>query len=224
MKYIVVILARGGSKRVPGKNIKPLLGKPLIAYSIMYAKQNIPNAEVWVSTDSEETKEISLSYGAKVIDRPDTLCDDNATSAAALQHAALYFKEEGIDYDYMVQLQVTNPLRPKGMMEEALKVIEEKKPSALVCFSPIVKKMGRIVDDEFQPWNYSFGQRSQDMETLYYENGLLYVVTRAHIENGVLFAPGAYPLVLDHIYGGIDIDTEEDFIKAEYYAQLEGHS
>lgn len=217
MKYVAVIPARGGSKRLPRKNVTELCGLPLIAYSIKYAHQEIPGIEVYVSTDDEEIAEISLRYGAKVIPRPEELSNDTATTAAALKHAALWLNERGVMFDYMICLQATNPLRPNGMLKDAISVVEEVHPDSLFAVNPILRKQGRIVDGHFSPVNYKFGQRSQDMEVWYYENGLLYITHYDTLLQEAVMTPNGCPFVVDHIFGTIDIDTLDDFKQAEYY-------
>ena len=119
----------------------------------------------------------------------------------------------------MILLQATNPLRPEGMMEEALQVIESGKYDSLFSVTPLVRKLGRLVDGKFVPWNFVFGQCSQDMEPLYFENGLLYISSRDIILNGRIRGDSLYSLVVDHPFGFLDIDTLEDFEMVEYYSE-----
>ena len=119
---LFVITARGGSKGLPGKNIKDLCGKPLIAYSIDVARAFTDDENICVSTDSEEIKQVVEQYGLKVpFLRPDYLATDTATSNDVLVHAVNFFKEQGREYKKLVLLQPTSPLRTsedvKGAME-----------------------------------------------------------------------------------------------------------
>lgn len=215
MKNIVVIPARGGSKRFPGKNIYPLDGIPLIAHSIRYGQQ-LDDTDVFVSTDSEEIAKVAEEYGAIVIKRPDEISGDFATTAQALQHAALYVKQQFYKFDNLILLQSTNPCRPKGMLSDALIKMIEGNYDSLMSVSRMDRKLGKIIDGVFTPWNYTFGQRSQDMEPLYYENGLLYISQSSLIEQGIILGKKALPYVVDGIEGTVDIDTKEDFDYAEY--------
>lgn len=217
MKYIALIPARGGSKRLPRKNVLPLAGKPLIAHSIDYAK--IANLPVYVSTDDDEIMRISIEFGAEVIKRPDEYATDTATTAAVLKHAAEYLIQRGVEFDYIILLQATNPLRPKGMLQEAIEIVEMKHPNSLMGVNPIIRKQGRIVQNRFEPVNYYFGQRSQDMEVWYYENGLLYITSKEKCLEGVVMTPDSYPFIVEHIYGEIDVDTMDDFRKAEFFME-----
>ena len=215
MKYVALIPARGGSKRLPRKNILPLAAKPLIVHSIDYARsEGVP---VYVSTDDPEIKDISIQFGAQVIDRPVELASDYATTASVLQHTALWLIDNGVDFDYIIILQATNPLRPKGILKEAIEIVENERPNSLMSVNSILRKQGRIVDNRFEPMNYYFGQRSQDMETWYYENGLIYFTSKEKSLDGIVITPDVRPFVCEHIFGEIDIDTLDDFHKAEYF-------
>lgn len=217
MKFVALIPARGGSKRLPRKNILPLAGKPLIAHSIEYAKsEGVP---VYVSTDDVEIKEISINYGSIVIDRPAELATDYATTASVLQHTAQWLVEKGVEYDYIIILQATNPLRPEGFLKEAIEVVNNFQPNSLMSVGSILRKQGRIINNRFEPVNYKFGQRSQDMEVWYYEDGLIAITSKEKCLEGVVFTPDVRPLVCNHIYSEIDIDTIDDFRKAEYFME-----
>lgn len=213
----MIIPARGGSKRFPGKNLYPLSGMPLLAHSILYSQRVLPDVEVYVSTDSEEIATVAHAYGAGVIERPAELSGDLCPTDPVLQHAAIELLSKGKEFDYMLLLQVTNPLRPDGMMEEALQIIESGKYDSLFTVSPLLRKLGCLVNEKFLPWNFVFGQRSQDMEMLYFENGLLYISHRDLILNGHIRGKSLYSLSVDHPFGSLDIDTLEDFELVEYY-------
>ena len=217
MKYVVLIPARGGSKRFPGKNLFPLCGKPLLAHSIVYSRRVLPDVDVYVSTDSEEIAAVAREYGAYVIVRPAELSGDLCPSDPVLQHAAIELLSAGKEFDYMIHIQATNPLRPDGMMEEALQIIGSEKYDSLFTVSPLLRKLGHLLEGLFIPWNFVFGQRSQDMDTLYFENGLLYISHRDLILNGRIRGDSLYSLIVDHPFGSLDIDTREDFEQVEYY-------
>ena len=218
MKYVTVIPARGGAKRFPGKNIYPLGGIPLLAHSILYSRKVLPDTEVYVSTDNEEIAEVARRYGAGVIERPEELSGDRCSTDSALQHAAIELLSYQKEFDYMILLQATNPLRPDGMMEEALQTIETGIYDSLFTVSPLVRKLGRLTDGRFIPWNFTFGQRSQDMEPLYFENGLLYISHRELILKSRIRGESLYSLIVDHSFGYLDIDTQEDFEMVAYYS------
>ena len=216
MKAIIVIPARGGSKRLPRKNILPLAGEPLILHTINYAKQECPDFPIVVSTDDKEIKQISEDAGVAVIDRPVELAGDFVTSAAVMKHAVAHLLDNGYKFDFVILLQVTNPLRPKGLLREAFDIIKQGNNDSLFTVNRSEKKLGKIIDGRFVPWNYEFGMRSQDMDPLYYENGLLYVTSKELLLQEIIEGPTAYPLIVNHPFGEVDIDTEEDFHYAEY--------
>lgn len=216
MKYIAIIPARGGSKRFPRKNISELNGIPLIVYSIMYAKNNPEISDIYVSTDDDEIKSVSKNNGAKILNRPSALATDFASTASVLQDAVYKLIADGIEFDYVVLLQPTNPLRPQQLMGEAIKLIEEKKFSSIMSVNKCSRKLGKIEDDKFKPWNYFFGQRSQDMDPLFYENGLLYITSKELLLEGKVMDETTHPLLVNHIYGEVDIDTFEDMKYAEF--------
>lgn len=215
-KYISIIPARGGSKRFPGKNTHCLNGIPLICHSILYSQGNKNVQETYVSTDAEDIKAISRGAGARIIDRPKELADDYATTAAAMKHAVQYLIDNGVDFDFVILLQATNPLRPMSLLEEAISIIEKGENDSLFTVNRSTRKLGKIIDDKFVPWNYHFGQRSQDLDPLYYENGLLYITSKDLLLQEVIEGPTAFPLVVSHPFGEVDIDTVEDFHYAEY--------
>lgn len=212
-KTIVVIPARGGSKRLPGKNSKLLDGVPLLAYSILYAKANAEIVDdIYVSTDDDSIKQIALQYGAKVIDRPKELSGDFEPTVSTLKHVL----QQVANVENVVLLQPTNPLRPKEMLKEAFQLFIEKKCDSLFTVTRNYQKFGLIENDYFIPSNYVKGQRSQDLKPLYFENGLLYISTSELILTDQIMSDTAFPMIIDHPFATVDIDTSEDFEYAEF--------
>jgi len=213
LKTIVIIPARGNSKRLPNKNIKFLAGIPLLVHSINYAKQYDFIDAIYVTTDSKDIKKIALQHGALVIDRPKELSGDLEPTVTALKHVL-----ESIDdaVENVVLLQPTNPLRPKHLLTEAFQLFKEKGCDSLFTVTRNHQKFGTITGDEFKPFNYKIGQRSQDLEPLYFENGLLYITKSKHILNNEIITSKAFPLIINHPFALVDIDTQEDFDLAEF--------
>jgi N-acylneuraminate cytidylyltransferase len=213
MKTIAIIPARGGSKRLPGKNTKLLGEIPLLAHSILYAKQHNFIDAVYVSTDDVVIKEIALQYGAIVIDRPQALSGDLEPTVSALKHVL-----ESIDeiIENVILLQATNPLRPQNLLQNAFAIFQEQQTNSLFTVSRSHHKLGKIINNRFIPYNYEVGQRSQDLEPLYYENGLLYISKSSVILNNEIITKEAFPLEVNHPFANVDIDTQEDFDYAEY--------
>ena len=216
-RNIAIIPARGGSKRLPNKNIKLLGSLPLIAHSIKFAQEN-GIEKIVVSTDDDAIKKIAIDYGAEVILRPAELAIDTSPTIDALKHVIQSIPE---DFDTIILLQPTNPLRPKNLLEDALKIMKEQNYDSLMSVSRNHQKFGKISKNKFVPFNYEFGQRSQDLEPLFFENGLLYITNSESILNGEILAGNNFTLIVNHPYSQVDIDTEEDFKFAEYI--LENH-
>ena len=219
MKTIAIIPARGGSKRLKDKNIKILNGLPLLVHSIRYAQQ-FPDLidGIFVSTNDKGIKQVALDYGAQVIDRPEALSGDHATTISALQHALDNVPET---VQHVVLLQPTNPLRPDTLLPEALHLYFEGKYQSLFTVSRNHQKLGKIIDNQFVPYNYELGQRSQDLEPLYFENGLLYVLQSDLIRQGKIMGEHSFPFVVDNPFSEVDIDTQADFDYAAYLMRKE---
>ena len=213
MKTIAIIPARGGSKRLPQKNIKLLDGLPLIAHSILFAKANLDIIDdIYVSTDDEKIKEIALQYGAKVIDRPAELSGDLEPTVSALKQVLSMVE----NVENVVLLQATNPLRPVSLLKEAFEIFQNENCDSLFTVTRNHQKFGKIFNDKFLPFNYEIGQRSQDLEPLYFENGLLYISKAKLILENSIISEKAFPLQVNHPFATVDIDTQEDFDYAEY--------
>ncbi len=214
MKTIAIIPARGGSKRLPEKNMKLLGNIPLLAHSILYAKQNSEIIdEIYVSTNEYEIKKVALEYGVKVIDRPESLSGDLEPTITAVKHVLGSIES---DVENVVLLQPTNPLRPENLLKETFDLYQKENRNSLFTVSRNHQKLGKIKEGRFVPFNYEIGQRSQDLEPLFFENGLLYITKAAKILNNIIISEDAFPFEINHIFAGVDIDTQEDFDYAQY--------
>lgn len=215
MKSIVIIPARGGSKRLPNKNSLLFDGVPLLAHSILYAQKNEDIVDaVFVSTDDEKIKKIALKYGAKVIDRPIALSGDLEPTVSALKHCLESINNESIEN--VILLQPTNPLRPVNLLNVAFSIYKNNSCDSLVTITRNYQKFGKIIHEKFVPFNYEVGQRSQDLEPIYYENGLLYISKAENIVKDTIITKNAFPFEVNHPFAAVDIDTQEDFDYAEY--------
>lgn len=218
MKTIVIIPARGGSKRLPQKNIRLLGQIPLLAHSILYAQANSDIVdEIYVSTDDEQIKHVALQFGAKIINRPQSLSGDLEPTVSALKNVLEQIEDE---VENVILLQATNPLRPTNLLREAFEIYKEKKIDSLFTVSQNHQKFGKIENDKFIPFNYTIGQRSQDLEPLFYENGLLYISKTKLILEDKILSENAFPLKMNHIFAKIDIDDQNDFDYAEYLLKI----
>ena len=214
MKTIAIIPARGNSKRLPNKNFL-LLGRiPLLVHSILFAQKNLSIIdEIYVTTDSVAIKNIALQYGVKVIDRPDAISGDFEPTITAIEHVldTISFTPTNV-----IVLQPTNPLRPENLLKEAFELYQNENYDSLFTVSRNHQKLGKIANNTFVPFNYEIGQRSQDLEPLYFENGLLYISKAKLILEGKIISENAFPFEVDSIFANVDIDTKEDMDYAEY--------
>lgn len=234
---LTVITARGGSKGLPGKNIKPFLGKPLIAYSIEAAKQaRYDNADIVVSTDDQEIAEVAKQYGASVpFMRPDELATDSATSIDVLKHVITEMecsKNQGA-YDWVLLLQPTSPLRTSHDIEQVFKLSTSRPCDAVISVveasgsHPL--KIKKIDSGYLKPYldkERNVATRRQDLSPVFNTNGAIYLVKRDAIMNeNLIFTDKtlAYEMPRER---SIDIDDLFDFEVAELLLQkrLQGAS
>jgi CMP-N-acetylneuraminic acid synthetase len=209
---IAIIPARSGSKRLPNKNVMLLDGIPLLAHSILFAKKHSFIDTVYVTTNDIEIKTIAVKFGAKVIDRPENLSGDFEPTVSALKHVL----QNSDAVENVILLQPTNPLRPANLLKEAFEIFTQNNCDSLFTVSRNHHKFGKINDNKFTPFNYEIGQRSQDLEALYFENGLLYITKSKLILDDIIISKDAFPLVVNHIFATVDIDTQEDFDYTSY--------
>ncbi len=205
MKVISLILARGGSKGIPSKNIVELNGKPLISYTIDASLKSKVD-ETWVSTDSSEIASVSSTYGANVIDRPSEISTDVSPSEEALLHFA-----HDSDFDIMVFIQPTSPLIKsedinKGleMMDEYDSIFTAHREHWLPRWTLDVKPSG------WGMYNWPNRPMRQEVSERYVENGAFYITTRKNLlESKLRYSGniGALELSLEKSFG---IDTYED--------------
>jgi CMP-N-acetylneuraminic acid synthetase len=217
MKTIAIVPARGGSKRIPKKNVQLLGGIPLFVHSILYAKENSDViGDIYVSTDDTEIKNIALRFGVKVVDRPVSISGDLEPTVSSLKHVLQSIES---DVENVVLLQPTNPLRPQNLLKESFEKFQKENHESLFTVSRNYQKLGKITVNKFQPFNYSIGQRSQDLEPLFFENGLLYITKASLILNDIIISENAFPFEVNHIFAQVDIDTPEDLDYAKYLYQ-----
>ena len=214
MPHLIIIPARKNSRRLPGKNMRLLGGKPLIQHSMEYALRNAgPGDRIIVSSDDEKVLALARELNITAHQRPPELARDETPTALVLQAIAREFDD---DFLAVILLQPTNPFRPRDLWEKAVNRFHRSGRNSLMSVSPVMHKLGRIEEEKFVPFNYTFGQRSQDMEPLYRENGLFYITRMSYIRKGLIITPDVFPLITEHIFGTVDIDTQEDWDWAEF--------
>jgi N-acylneuraminate cytidylyltransferase len=213
-KTIAIIPARANSKRFPGKNLAIFNGLPLLAHSIQYALSNKDLIdEVYVSTNDPKISEAAEKYGAEVVERPESLSGDFEPTVTALKHTLRALNDE---IRHVVLLQPTNPLRPQSLLNECFAAFKNGNYVSAMTVSRNYQKFGKIVNGNFMPFNYTFGQRSQDLDPLYFENGLLYITKAELILEEKIVGDKNLPFIVDHPFGNVDIDTQADLDYATY--------
>ncbi|MCS3894574.1 N-acylneuraminate cytidylyltransferase [Bradyrhizobium japonicum USDA 38] len=219
---IAVIPARGGSKRIPRKNIRSFCGKPIIAYSIEAAQASGLFDEIIVSTDDAEIAEVARQFGATApFVRPTEISDDHTGTAAVVKHAVTWFIERGDDITHVCCIYATAPLIEARFLREAHDALTSS--DAAFAFSvtsyafPIQRALrmtpaGRV--DPFHPEHRL--TRSQDLAPAYHDAGQFYWGTAAaFLEDVPIFSERSVGVVLPrHLVQ--DIDTVEDWEQAEY--------
>jgi CMP-N,N'-diacetyllegionaminic acid synthase len=178
-EIIAIIPARGGSKGIPGKNIRMVNGKPLIAWSIEHARQSPQIARVFVSTDSPEIGAVARDYCAEVIERPSEISGDKASSEAALSHLLEHLhKEEQYEPELVVFLQATSPMRDQDEIERAIATLEREGSDSLFAACRVDGFTWRLGGGAIAPVNYDPTRRPlrQDLkEEIWEENGSFYI-------------------------------------------------
>lgn len=219
-KTVAIIPARGGSKRIPRKNIKLFQGKPLIAYSIQTAKESNLFDKIIVTTDDEEIAQVAKQYGADVpFIRPKELSDDFTGTADVVNHALEWLKEHGETYDYVCIIYATAPLlQSKYLIEGFEKLSKSGAVHAFSCTSmpfPIqrtfkITETGRCK----MFWPENAAKRSQDLEEAYQDAGQFYWSKNGVESDEIMFGKDSIPIILPrHLVQ--DIDTMEDWTRAE---------
>ena len=220
MDYKIVIPARANSKRLPGKNMKLLAGKPLIQYSIDYALNQFPLDHIWVNSDDKGILDFAKKTGVQTILRPNNLANDFTSTVDVLKFQLDFFEKMNIKCDAIILLQPTNPFRNHELLKSAITKFEDNNRTSLATFSRLEKKIGKIKNNLFEPTNYYPGQRSQDLENDYFENGQLYITKSESIKLGEIITEDVFPYISDSLEATVDIDYMEDFIFAESLLKL----
>ena len=175
-----VILARGGSKGILGKNIMDFCGKPLLAWTIEQCLQTESVSGVWVSSDDEKILAVAEKYGAQLIERPAKISDDYATSESAWLHAVNYLEQRELTTDVLLAPQVTSPLRTSEDIEKAIVIFENEQLDSLFSAS-IAEDLyywERAKDGLLSSVNYDYlnRKRRQDFQPQIIENGSFYLL------------------------------------------------
>lgn len=222
MRILGVIPARGGSKGVPGKNIKLLEDLPLLAYTAQSALASKLLTKVILSTDCPSIAAVAEQYAIEVpFLRPETLATDTASSIAVVQHAVSYLENQREFFDAVCLLQPTSPFRPKGFIDKAIQKFIQDGADALVSVLP--------VPHEFNPhWVFEPNEkgllqiatcdkeiikRRQDLPQAFFRDGSIYITKTSVIKEGSFYGTKLSYLE-NHPDFYVNIDTLEDWEKA----------
>jgi len=224
-KILGVITARGGSKGIPRKNIKDLAGKPLIAYTIEVGRKSKYLTRCILSSDDEEIIEISKSYGADApFVRPESLAQDKSTSMSVVQDALTWLKKNNSEeYDYLMILQPTSPLRTAEDIDNSIEIAIKKNADSVMSVMELddfsLKKLKKIKNGLILPFIENEGiksDRRQDLEKVYKRNCAIYLTKTELIMNGDLFGKKSYAYLMPE-ERSVDINRLIDFDLAEFF-------
>ena len=225
-KRIAIITARGGSKRIPKKNIKEFCGKPIIAYSIEAALKSDIFDEVMVSTDSEEIADISRQYGANVpFMRSAKTSDDYATTSDVIMEVLEKYQEMGQTFDYICCIYPTAPFVTSDKLKEAMSIMEKNdvvEVMPVVQFSYPPQRCFVIGDDNYMKYKYEeyMQSRSQDLEKQYHDAGQFYIYDAdKYVKLSGKISGGIMPIIVSELEVQ-DIDNEDDWKIAELKYRL----
>lgn len=228
MNQLAVITARGGSKRIPRKNIKDFCGKPIMAYSIEAALESGAFDTVMVSTDDREIAEIAEKYGATVpFFRSEKTSNDYAVTSQVLAEVLEEYESRGQRFDRMCCIYPTAPFITAERLRTGMELLEEKQADSVL---PVVRfsfppQRGVVLEDGFLKfkWPEHRNTRSQDLEPFYHDVGQFYCVNvESFRKQQTLVMERTVPLIMSELEIQ-DIDTEEDWKLAEQkYRMLKG--
>lgn len=220
-RILGVIPARGGSKGVPRKNIRLLNGRPLITYAIDQAKA-VPELDtVVVSTEDEEIARVARTHGTRIIDRPPELATDCARTEGVLLHALDILSGEGEEFEYIVLLEPTSPLRSVDTIRGCIASLINLQGDALVTVKETRENIGTLEDGLFRPLGIQTARRRQERRPYYVECGTVYIVRVDHLRRtGNIFSEKwiGYAVSQDE---SEDINSLIDFQRVEGLMRLE---
>lgn len=231
-KILAIITARGGSKGVARKNIKDLAGKPLIAYTIEAAIASQYLTRCIVSTEDEEIAEVSLRYGAEVpFMRPAELAQDDSTSIEVVQHAVRWLKDnQNQDYDYIMILQPTSPLRTAEDIDACIKKVVDSGADSVMAMKELVdyslKKLKKIENDQILPYVEDEGKfplPRHKLGKMYKRNASIFLTKTELVMAGDLFGQVSRPYIMSE-ERSVDINNLIDFELAEFFIKRKNNA
>jgi len=218
MTILAIIPARGGSRGLPGKNIRPIAGKPLLAHTVEQAIEAKMVSRVIVSTDDAAIASVGEAYGAQAVWRPADISGDTASSESALLHVIdhLYVTQH-YEPELVVFLQCTAPIRRPYDIDGAVQALIDEQADSLVSLAPFRHFLWHFADGRLQSFNFDYlhRPRSQELEPAYMENGSIYVFKPQILRQcGNRLGGKIAHYVMDPL-SAVDIDTAEDFAMCE---------
>ena len=228
MSVLITICARGGSKGIPGKNIKLLNGKPLIAWSIEAGLNSKYVDRVIVSTDDIEIAKISEKWGADIpFIRPKELATDTATTVDTVIHALQYVETHDEKYDFILLLQPTSPLRNSIHVDESIEIVINKEMNGITGVTEVSHpyEWTNTLSDNLSMNEFiskeAYFTRSQDFPKRYQINGAIYMLNKYSLMLDKKMIPdkNSMAYIMDK-KSSVDIDTEDDFLLASFYLQI----
>ncbi len=222
--FLAIIPARGGSKRLPRKNVLDLNGKPLIAWSIEAGLNSQYIDKIIVSSDDEEILTIAKDFKADTLKRPTELASDIATTFDAIKHII----DNVEDYDYVILLQATSPLRNQQHIDEAIELLNLKNADAVVsvCHMDHSPLWSNTLDDNLSMNGFLrdevLNKRSQDLETYFRVNGAIYICNTKKLleEKSFFLKDNIFAYKMDR-KSSIDIDEEIDLTISKFIMDSE---
>lgn len=226
MKYLVVIPARGGSKGIPKKNIKPLNGKPLIYYTVEAARTFAKDEDICVTTDNEEIIQTVEGIGLKIpFKRPDHLATDYIGTHDVVIHALDHYENVGIKYDCVILLQPTSPFRKGKHIQEALKLYHKNLDMVVSVKEASANPYYVLFEENEQGYLKSSKKidtidRRQDAPNVYELNGAIYIYNSVSLRKykRMTDAPKVLKYLMEEL-DSVDLDTLLDWEFAEYLIQ-----
>ncbi len=216
-EILIIIPARSGSKRVKNKNIRIVNGKPLIYWSIKYAKKYAKNEDIVVSTDSKIIGKIALTEKVKFVKRPKKISKDKSSVYLTMIHVLKNIKSKAT-YKYIALLQPTSPLRPKNVIYDGLKLLKKNtRFQNLVHLEKTNYHTGSIAKDNEWKSNYKNIIRGQEIANQFRPSGCLFLYSIKNFENYDKFIKRkTYGFFDKNKSQTVNIDTEDDFIKLKF--------
>lgn len=228
MKVLGIIPARGGSKGIPGKNIKMLNGRPLMAYTVDAIQESQKISKVILSSDDESILEVGRSLGLEVpFTRPSDLATDASPTLPVILHTLDFFESQNIHFDAICILQLTSPFRKNGLIDEAIQVMEENTTDSVISVLPVPHEYNPHW--VFEPDDTGFlkiatGEseiipRRQELPNSYFRDGGLYLTRTEVLRNQKSLFGSKIGYVIGDASKHVNLDTMEDWFEAEVLAQ-----